>query len=127
LALYLQMMAAQSPDIDVFQIDVIWPGLLASHLLHLTPYVQPDVKAHNFLPIIDNDTVGGQLVAMPWFLDAGLLYYRKDLLEKYGASAPDRWSDLTATAQEIQDAERKAGNQRMWGFVFQGRAFHGLR
>jgi trehalose/maltose transport system substrate-binding protein len=126
LALYLQMMAAQSPDIDVFQIDVIWPGLLASHLLDLTPYVQPDVKAQHFLAIIDNDTVDRQLVAMPWFLDAGLLYYRKDLLEKYGASVPDRWSDLTATSQKIQDAERKAGNQRMWGFVFQGRAYEGL-
>ena len=126
LALYLQMMAAQSPDIDVFQIDVIWPGLLASHLLDLTPYVRPDVKAQHFPTIIDNDTVDGHLVAMPWFVDAGLLYYRKDLLEKHGASVPDRWSDLAATAQRIQDAERKGGNQRMWGFVFQGRAYEGL-
>jgi len=126
LGLYLQMMAAQSPDIDVFQIDVIWPGLLASHLLDLTPYVQPDVKAQHFPTIIDNDTVDGHLVAMPWFVDAGLLYYRKDLLEKHGASVPDRWSDLAATAQKIQDAERKGGNQRMWGFVFQGRAYEGL-
>jgi trehalose/maltose transport system substrate-binding protein len=126
LGLYLQMMAAQSPDIDVFQIDVIWPGLLASHLLDLTRYVRPDVKAQHFPTIIDNDTVDGHLVAMPWFVDAGLLYYRKDLLEKHGASVPDRWSDLAATAQKIQDAERKGGNQRMWGFVFQGRAYEGL-
>src|SRR4030095_951989 len=109
LALYLQMMAAQSPDIDVFQIDVIWPGLLASHLLDLTPYVKPDVKAQHFPTVIDNDTVDGHLVAMPWFVDAGLLYYRKDLLEKHGASVPDQWTDLAATAQKIQDAERKAG------------------
>jgi trehalose/maltose transport system substrate-binding protein len=126
LALYLQMMAAQSPDIDVFQIDVIWPGLLASHLLDLTPYVQPDVKAQHFLAVIDNDTVDGHLVAMPWFIDAGLLYYRKDLLDRYGAGVPDQWADLAATAQKIQDAERKGGNQRMWGFVFQGRAYEGL-
>jgi trehalose/maltose transport system substrate-binding protein len=126
LALYLQMMAAQSPDIDVFQIDVIWPGLLASHLLDLTPYVQPDVKAQHFLAVIDNDTVDGHLVAMPWFIDAGLLYYRKDLLVRYGAGVPDQWTDLAATAQKIQDAERKGGDQRMWGFVFQGRAYEGL-
>jgi trehalose/maltose transport system substrate-binding protein len=126
LALYLQMMAAQSPDIDVFQIDVIWPGLLASHLLDLTPYVKPDVKAQHFPTVIDNDTVDGHLMAMPWFVDAGLLYYRKDLLEKHGASVPEQWTDLAATAQKIQDAERKAGNQRLWGFVFQGRAYEGL-
>ena len=126
LALYLQMMAAQSPDIDVFQIDVVWPGLMASHLLDLTPYVQPDVRAQHFPTIIDNDTVDGQLVTLPWFVDAGLLYYRKDLLEKHGASVPDQWVALAATAQKIQDAERKAGNRRMWGFVFQGRAYEGL-
>jgi trehalose/maltose transport system substrate-binding protein len=126
LALYLQMMAAQSSDIDVFQIDVIWPGLLASHLLDLTPYVQPDVKAQHFQTVIDNDTVDGHLVAMPWFVDAGLLYYRKDLLEKHAASVPDQWDDLAATAQKIQQAERKAGSQRLWGFVFQGRAYEGL-
>lgn len=126
LALYLQMMAAQSPDVDVFQIDVIWPGMLASHLLDLAPYVKPEVKSQHFSTIVDNDTVDGRLVAMPWFVDAGLLYYRKDLLEKHGASVPDRWSDLTATAQKIQDAERKAGDDHMWGFVFQGRAYEGL-
>lgn len=126
LALYLQMMAAESPDVDVFQIDVIWPGLLASHLLDLTPYVPADVKAQNFPTIINNDTIDGHLVALPWFVDAGLLYYRKDLLEKHGASVPEEWTDLTATAQKIQDAERAAGNRRLWGFVFQGRAYEGL-
>ena len=126
LALYLQMMAARSPDVDVFQIDVIWPGLLASHLLDLTPYVRPEVKAQHFQTIVDNDTVDGHLVAMPWFVDAGLLYYRKDLLEKYGVGVPEQWTDLAATAQRIQDAEHKAGNQRLWGFVFQGRAYEGL-
>ena len=39
---------------------------------------------------------------------------------------PDQWSDLAATAQNIQDAERKDGNAHMWGFVFQGRAYEGL-
>src|SRR5215470_7083153 len=126
IALYLQMMAAESPDVDVFQIDVIWPGLLASHLVDLTPYLPQGLKEQHFPTIIDNDTVDGHLVAMPWFVDAGLLYYRKDLLEKHGASVPDQWTDLAATAQKIQDAEHKAGNQRLWGFVFQGRAYEGL-
>jgi trehalose/maltose transport system substrate-binding protein len=84
------------------------------------------VKAQHFPTVIDNDTVDGHLMAMPWFVDAGLLYYRKDLLEKHGASVPEQWTDLAATAQKIQDAERKAGNQRLWGFVFQGRAYEGL-
>jgi trehalose/maltose transport system substrate-binding protein len=125
-ALYLQMMAAQSPDIDVFQIDIIWPGLVAPHLVDLTPYLPQGLKEQHFPSIIENNTVDGQLVAMPWFVDAGLLYYRKDLLERHGASVPQQWSDLGATAGKIQAAERAAGNDRMWGFVFQGRAYEGL-
>ncbi len=70
--------------------------------------------------------VDGKLVAMPWFADAGLLYYRKDLLEKYNRPAPQTWADLTATAQTIQEGERKAGRAEFWGFVWQGRAYEGL-
>jgi trehalose/maltose transport system substrate-binding protein len=125
-ALYTQMMAAQSPDIDVFQIDIIWPGLIASHLVDLTPYLPQGLKEQHFAAIIENNTVDGQLVAMPWFVDAGLLYYRKDLLERHGAAVPEQWSDLGATAETIQAAEREAGNDRMWGYVFQGRAYEGL-
>jgi len=125
-ALYMQMMAARSPDIDVFQIDIIWPGLIASHFVDLTPYLPQGLAERHFPGIIENNTVDGQLVALPWFVDAGLLYYRKDLLERYGAAVPEQWSDLGTTAQAIQEAERQAGNQRMWGFVFQGRAYEGL-
>ena len=78
LALYLQIMAAQSPDIDVFQIDVVWPGLLASHLIDLGPFLPQGLKEEHFPAVVENNTVKGKLVAMPWFIDAGLLYYRKD-------------------------------------------------
>jgi trehalose/maltose transport system substrate-binding protein len=125
LALYQQMLGAGASDIDIFQIDVIWPGILGSHLLDLAPYSKGAEKEH-FQPIVDNNTVGGKLVAMPWFTDAGLLYYRKDLLEKHGAGVPQTWEELTATAQKIQDAERAGGNDKFWGFVFQGKAYEGL-
>jgi trehalose/maltose transport system substrate-binding protein len=125
LALYQQLLAAGASDIDVFQIDVIWPGILANHLIDLKKYVGNAVNDH-FPAMVKNDTLGGRLVAVPWFTDAGVLYYRKDLLQKYGAKVPETWEEMTATAQKIQDAERKAGNDKMWGFVFQGRAYEGL-
>ena len=125
LALYQQLLAAGASDVDVFQIDVVWPGILSSHFIDLTPYAKDVVKDY-FPAIIKNNTVGGKLVAMPWFTDAGLLYYRKDLLAKYDAQPPQTWQELTETAQKIQDAERAAGNDKMWGFVWQGRAYEGL-
>src|SRR3954452_8279785 len=35
LALYQQLLAAKSGDIDLFQIDVFWPGILSNHLIDL--------------------------------------------------------------------------------------------
>ncbi|HEU0221377.1 MAG TPA: ABC transporter substrate-binding protein [Paracoccaceae bacterium] len=125
LALYQQILAAGASDIDVFQIDVIWPGILGSHFIDLAPFSKGAEKEH-FEAIVFNNTIDGELKAMPWFTDAGVLFYRKDLLEKYGKSPPTTWEEMTATAKEIQDAERAAGNAGMWGFVFQGKAYEGL-
>ncbi|PXY00002.1 ABC transporter substrate-binding protein [Halomonas sp. LBP4] len=126
LSLYQQILSAQSDDIDVMQIDVVWPGLLANHLLDLNETLGADAAEGHFETIVTNNTVDGRLVAMPWFTDAGVLYYRKDLLEEYGFEPPETWQELTEIATEIQAAEREAGNDRMWGYVFQGRAYEGL-
>jgi trehalose/maltose transport system substrate-binding protein len=125
LALYQQLLAARATDIDVFQIDVIWPGILGSHFIDLKPYSK-GAEAEHFKSIVENNTIGGKLVAMPWFTDAGVLYYRKDLLDKYGEKPPTTWQEMTATAQKVMEAERKAGNAKIWGFVWQGKAYEGL-
>jgi len=126
LSQYLQFLGAKSPDIDVYQVDVIWPAILADHMVDLRETFAEEIS--EFFPSqIENDTVNGRLVAIPWFADAGMLYYRKDLLEKYGTGAPPRtWDDLTTMAEKIQSGERAAGNPNFWGFVFQAKAYEGL-
>jgi trehalose/maltose transport system substrate-binding protein len=126
LALYQQMLAANSSDIDVYQIDVIWPGILANHFIDLSKYIDKAEIDQNFKAIVENNTVNGALVAMPWFTDAGVLYYRKDLLDKYGKKPPTTWQELTDTAKAILDAEHAAGNSKLQGFVFQAKAYEGL-
>jgi trehalose/maltose transport system substrate-binding protein len=125
-ALYQQLLAAQSADLDVLQIDVIWPAALAAQLYDLAPLVSREALAAHLAQLVENSMIDGRLVAMPWFVDVGLLYYRRDLLEKHGAQPPTTWRALTETARRIQEAERAAGNARMWGFVFQGRPYEGL-
>jgi len=125
LALYQQLLAAGAADIDVFQIDVIWPGILGNHFIDLKPHMD-GAESEHFEAIVANNTVNGQLVAMPWYTDAGVLYYRSDLLEKYGLEPPTTWDDLTAAAGKIQEGERAEGNDRFWGYVWQGRAYEGL-
>ncbi len=124
LAIYNQQLNANSSDVDVYMVDVIWPGILATYAEDLKPLVGdlPDF----FPAIVANNTVGGKLVAVPYFTDAGLLYYRKDLLEKYGYSNPPAtWAELEEMSKKIQEGER-ASNPDFWGFVWQGKAYEGL-
>jgi trehalose/maltose transport system substrate-binding protein len=125
LELYKQMFDARSDKIDVLMIDIVWPGILASSLVDLRPAAEAVIHQH--LPsMIANNTVQGRLVAMPWYIDAGLLFYRKDLLERYGAAVPQTWGELMRTARSIQESERRRGNRDLWGYVWQGKAYEGL-
>lgn len=122
---YRLWLAAGNGDIDLYQTDVIWAPQLADHFVDLSATAGELMKSH-FPSIVESQTVDGKLVALPLFTDAPALYYRKDLLEKHGASVPTTWEELTATAKAVQDAERAAGNNDIWGFVWQGNAYEGL-
>ncbi|MBZ5684660.1 MAG: extracellular solute-binding protein [Acidobacteriia bacterium] len=64
---------------------------------------------------------------MPYHIDAGLLFYRSDLLKQYGYRAPPAtWTELETMATLIQKGERSKGNKDFWGFVWQGSASEGL-
>jgi trehalose/maltose transport system substrate-binding protein len=127
-ASYSQLVRAfstHSSSIDVAMIDVVWPGALAPFLVDLKPKLGAQAKLHA-AGIVSNDTVDGHLVAMPWFGDFGILYYRTDLLKKYGYSKPPTtWTQLFSMAKKIQDGEQ-ASNPSFYGFVFQGNSYEGL-
>jgi trehalose/maltose transport system substrate-binding protein len=127
LAAYLTAFEAQSDDFDVIRVDVIWPGLLAEHLLDMAEYAPQD-QIESYLPALrTNNTVDGRLVALPLRIGFGMLYYRTDLMDKYGFDAPPTtWAELESMAQTIQDGERAEGNDEFWGFVWQGNAYEGL-
>lgn len=126
LALYLQSFQAQSTEFDVLQIDVIWPGDLQEHLADLNDYGAQEVVDQHFPAMVENNTVDERLVALPWFTNGAILYYRTDLLAKYGfADPPETWDELETMAQTIQEGER-AENPDFSGFVWQGNAYEGL-
>ncbi|MCB2155353.1 ABC transporter substrate-binding protein [bacterium] len=125
LSQYLQFFSARSDDIDVYQVDVIWPGILAEHLIDLKPHV--DDTDDFFQAIIENNTVDGKLVALPWFADAGVLYYRTDLLSAYGYDGPpETWDELEEMSKSAMEVEHAKGNKNFWGFVWQGQAYECL-
>jgi trehalose/maltose transport system substrate-binding protein len=122
---YRLWLAAGNKDIDVYQTDVIWAPQLADQFVDLKEATK-DVAGQFFPSIIASQTVNGRLVALPMYTDAPALFYRKDLLEKYGKQPPKTWDEMAETAKEIQDKERQAGQKDIWGFVFQGNSYEGL-
>lgn len=121
LITWQKLLQSRAATPDVYAIDVIWPGVLADNLLDLTPYVPPQEIAEHFPELIANNTVNGRLVALPYNVNEGLLYYRIDLLREYGYRAPpETWQELEAMASRIQAGERAKGNKDFWGFVWQG-------
>lgn len=90
---------------------MVSPSLPADHLLDL----RSNIGAANadYLPaLIAADTVGGWLVALPYSLNFGLLFYRRDLLARSAMPVSDTWDRLERAAAVVEDQERNAGNAR---------------
>lgn len=120
-------LSAGNADIDIYRTDIVWAPQIARHLLDLSQYEEAEAAAKEHFPsIIASQTVGGKLVALPYYTDAPALFYRKDLLEKYELSVPKTWKELATAARTIQEGEREAGQSGFHGYVFQGAAYEGL-
>jgi multiple sugar transport system substrate-binding protein len=110
-------------DIDVIGADVIWPAQFAANgwLLDVTDRF-PKSDQSQFLPgPINSLMYDGKIYGVPWFTDAGLLYYRADLLEKSGYSEPPKtWDEMQEMAVKVAQDQNIAN-----GFVFQGDQYEG--
>ncbi len=125
--LYVTWFAGQDSSVDIYMVDIIWPPEFgaAGWLLPLDDYVaEYAIDMDDFFPgVVRGNTWEGKLVSMPWFTDAGLLYYRQDLLDKYGFEPPQTFADLKEQALAIMEGE---GADMPNGFVWQGNQYEGL-
>ncbi|MDP9440266.1 MAG: ABC transporter substrate-binding protein [Actinomycetota bacterium] len=114
---------AQDGSLTLIGGDVIWPAQFAanSYIIDLSDRFTEGMRSKFLQGPVESNTYQGKVYGVPWFTDAGLLYYRKDLLEKAGFSAPPKtWDELKDQAQKImQDQGTK------FGFVFQGAEYEG--
>lgn len=115
--LYVQWLNARAPQPDVLQLDVIWTPEFAGAgwLLPLDRFAPP--VASFFPAAIDANRWNGSLFALPWFVDVGVLYWRRDLLDAPPATFAAIRSDV---ARVQRDAKLR------FGFVWQGARYEGL-
>lgn len=117
-----ELQSGQS-EIDVIGGDVVWPAQFAASgwISDLSDRF-PDSERAGFLeaPITAN-TYDGAIYGVPWYTDAGLLYYRSDLLSDAGIpEPPTTFEELKQVALEVSRR-----NDLPNGFVFQGANYEG--
>jgi multiple sugar transport system substrate-binding protein len=105
-------------EIDVIGGDVPWTAEFAENgwIVDVSSRF-PECERGKFVNgQIQSLTYEGKIWGKPWYADAGLLYYRKDLLEQSGFSEPPKsWEELKEMAEKVvQDSGTR------YGFVFQG-------
>jgi multiple sugar transport system substrate-binding protein len=122
---YVINLEGATPTFDVLMLDVIWVPEFAraGWLLDLAPWVTREELAPHFPAAVAAATWGDGVWAMPWNTNAGLLYYRADLLARYGLTPPRTWEALVEQAEQIRAGERDA---RLDGFLWQGKQYEGL-
>lgn len=112
-----------SQAFDVFAVDVIWVAgfARAGWLRELSSVLPPDAAASFFAGPVRAVTVGERAFAVPWYMDAGLLYFREDILSQQGVAAPRTWDALVQIARSAMAHDRRIG-----GYVWQGKQYEGL-
>ncbi|GGP41702.1 ABC transporter substrate-binding protein [Saccharothrix coeruleofusca] len=114
----------QSQCYDVVTLDVVWTAEFADagFLEPLDPAeFDAGFDGDRFLPsAVESVRAGGRTWAVPWRADAGLLYYRADVLAREGLEPPRTWEELAAQARAV------APKHGLAGYVGQFQQFEGL-
>jgi len=120
---YVINLEGKSSDFDVLSMDVIWVPEFAraGWLRDLSHLLSEKERDEFFEGPMQAVSYKGRVYAIPWYIDAGVLYYRKDLLQKYGFKPPETWQELVKIAQHIISREK-----RLYGFIWQGKQYEGL-
>lgn len=123
LEILLYALNKKDSSIDLFDADITWPAILVNQNL-VAPLNNYITTAESDLWIdsaVSANTINNNIYGVPYRLDAGMLYYRKDLLSKYNFSVPRTWDELINISKYIMKKE-----PNMYGYAGSWKAFEGL-
>ncbi|MFF5932442.1 ABC transporter substrate-binding protein [Streptomyces sp. NPDC012508] len=86
---------------DLLNIDVAWTSEFAA-AGWIAPLERGRFPLESFLPpVVDTATYDGRLYAVPYVTNAGMLFYRKDVLDREGQRPPRTWAELERQARTV--------------------------
>ncbi|MDN5761091.1 MAG: ABC transporter substrate-binding protein [Microlunatus sp.] len=104
----LQNAQIKSDKMTVLSVDVVWTAEFAANQV-IDELPADQFSTDDFLPAtVQTATYFDKLYAVPATSDGGLLYYRKDLLDKYDLKPPTTWSELKDACDTITKGEDKS-------------------
>ncbi|HEY9633848.1 MAG TPA: ABC transporter substrate-binding protein [Coleofasciculaceae cyanobacterium] len=108
---------------DVLNMDIVWVPKFAAAgwLMDLSDRLPKEQLAKFVKGNVEGGQYQDRLYRIPTTSDAGVLYYRKDLLDKAGAQPPETFEQMINIAQNLQ----KQGDTR-WGYLWQGKQYEGV-
>jgi trehalose/maltose transport system substrate-binding protein len=122
---FITTLEGGSADVDVLSMDVIWVPEFsrAGWLLDLSDRLPLAEREHFFRGPLEACTYRGRLFGVPWYVDGGVLYYRKDLLEARNLEPPRTFPDLARATERVLHAGDRS---ELEGFLWQGKQYEGL-
>ncbi len=120
----MNVLQSRTTDMGVVPVDVYWMEEMAKNrMLMRIDHFFPTSMREAFLDrAIQQCTIDGHIYGVPAFITAGVLFYRADLLKKYGFNPPLTWDELIQQAQTILRGEN---DPDLHGFIFQGYEYEG--
>lgn len=124
-SIYVTNFTARNSKPDIIAVDVIWPGDFAARgwIAPIEDYFSAEELAEYIPGFLAAAQTDGHTYAIPLYIDGIHLFYRADLLEKYGFEAPTTWEDLIMQAEAIVEGE---ANPDLAGFVSMWAKIEGL-
>ncbi|MEW9674810.1 extracellular solute-binding protein [Lentibacillus sp. L22] len=118
---YVTAFSAKSSEIDVFDADNIWPAEFAqaNYAMNLDRFIERDgIDMNDYFPgPVKAGYFKGKQWAMPKYTDAGVMFYRKDIVD----DPPETWDEF------IEQASKYKGEKgTKYGYLMQASQYEGL-
>jgi multiple sugar transport system substrate-binding protein len=125
--LFARSLRNKSDRLDIFAVDLIWVPRFSRWAEPLDSYIQLPTRGLILKQALESCIFESTLVALPIYIDVGLLYYRQDLVRQLpGGDSLERRLQSSITWDDFIRAGRSMRQKGHPYYIFTGNDYEGL-
>ncbi len=125
--LLARSLRSKSDRLDIFSVDYIWTSRFAKWCEVLDPYFAAYTQSKIISPTVQSCIADGKLVAMPLYIDIGMMYYRGDIIRRLpNAKEIERKLKSSMPWDEFIALRSRLGYTNRPYYIFQANDYEGL-